>query len=146
MLTKCLLCNFQDNDSPEQMKKHYIDVHKVDTKNKFFTNLFKTSSNVFCGRKCLRCDEFLLTTHFKKAHNFLVHYGSGRNVFEEKPINYSVIREIQKYEITFSKDSRDYDSYNSESLVDDFLLNVKIRIKRSDQEFIRRCGFLIENI
>ena len=60
---------------------------------------------------------------------FLVHYWSGRNIFEENPVDYSVIGEIQKYQITFSEHSNDYDFYNSESLMDDFLFNVKNRIK-----------------
>ena len=58
MITKCLLCNFKENNSPGQMKRHYTDVHKVDENNKFFINLLKPSVNVFCGRKCLRCDIF----------------------------------------------------------------------------------------
>ena len=61
------------------MKRH-IDVHKVDENKKIFISLFKQSDNVFCGRKCFRCDEFLPTTHFKKVHDFLIHYGSGKNV------------------------------------------------------------------
>ena len=36
------------------MKRHYIDFHKVDEKNKVFINLFKSSKNVFYGRKRLR--------------------------------------------------------------------------------------------
>ena len=35
MLSKYLLCNFKDNNSVERMKRHYIDVHKVDEKNNF---------------------------------------------------------------------------------------------------------------
>ena len=146
MLSKCLLCDFNDNNSIEQMKRHYINVRKVDEKNKFFINFFKLLKNVFCGKKCLRCDEFLPTTYFKKVHDFLIHYGLGRNVFEEKPVDYNVIGEIQKYQITFSEHSNDYDFYNSESSVDDFLLNVKNRIKRSDSDFIIRCGFSLKNI
>ena len=34
----------------------------------------------------------------------------------------------------------------SESLADEFLLNVEIRIKRSDSDFLIRCGFSLENI
>ena len=60
-------------------------------------------------------------------------------------MDYGVIGEIQKYQITFREHSNDYDFYNSESLVDDFLLNVKNRIKRSDNDFIIRYGFLLEN-
>ena len=32
MLSNYLLCNFNDNNSVERMKKHYIDIHKVDKK------------------------------------------------------------------------------------------------------------------
>ena len=77
------------------MKKH-IDVHKDDENNKFYINLFKQSDNIFCRRKCLRCDKFLPTTHSKKVHGFLIHYGSDKKVFEKKPLNYTTIGEIQK--------------------------------------------------
>ena len=128
------------------MKTHYTDVHRVDEKNNFFTNLFTTSNNLFCKRKCLRCDDFLPTTYYKKTHDFLILYGSGRNAFEEKPVKYFIIGEIQLYDITIREHSRDYDFYHSESLVDDFLLNVKNRIKRSNNDIIIKSGFSIENI
>ena len=142
MLSKFLLCDFNSNNSIEQIKRHYIDIHKIDEKNDFFINLFKSSKNVFCGRKCLRCDEALPTTYFKKAHDFLVHYWSGRNIFEENPVDYSVIGEIQKYQITFSEHSNDYDFYNSESLMDDFLFNVKNRIKDLRVWWMSFCSML----
>ena len=56
MLSKYFLCNFNNNNSVEGMKRHYTDVHKVDEKNNFLINLLKTSINVFCGRKYLTCD------------------------------------------------------------------------------------------
>ena len=71
------------------MKRYYSNVYKVDEKNKFFINLFKSAKNVFCGRICLKSDEFLPTTYFKKKHDFLIHYRLGRNDFEQKPIDYS---------------------------------------------------------
>ena len=37
MITKCLLCNFEENNSLERMKRHYIDVHKVAENNKFLS-------------------------------------------------------------------------------------------------------------
>ena len=76
------------------MKKYYINVHKVDEKKNIFINLFKQSDNIFFGRECFKCDEFLPTTRFKKVHYFLIHYGPGKNTFEEKPLNYTTIREI----------------------------------------------------
>ena len=90
----------------------------------------------------MRCDEFLRSTQFKVVHEFLVHYDADKNVFEEKPSVYTNIGEIQKYEITFSEHSTYYDFYNSEKLIDDFLLNVINRVKRSSQdEFIIKCRF-----
>ena len=37
------------------------------------------------------------------------------------------------YEITFTQHLQDYDFYNSERFVDDVLLNVKSRIRRSGE-------------
>ena len=110
---------FVSNGSKD-LKKHYVDLHKVDQENQSFINLFKRQNNVFCPRKCLRCDKFLLNHRFKVNHDFLAHYGPGRDVFEEKPVNYTRLGEIQKYEIMFVQHSQDYDFCNSEKLVDDY--------------------------
>ena len=116
-------------------------------KNKFFINLFIKGKNTFCGTKCLRCDEFVPSTRFKVVHDFFVHYGTGKNVFEEKPLVYTYIGEIQKYKMTFSEHTTYYNFYNSEKLVDNFLLNVKNCVKRSSPgKFIIKCGFSLENV
>ena len=70
--------------------------------NQFFVNLFKRLNNAFRQRKCLRCDEFLLSHRFKVNHDFVVHYGAGRDAFEEKPVSYMHQGEIQKYGIMFA--------------------------------------------
>lgn len=70
--------------------------------NQFFINLFKTQNNVLHPKKCLRCDEFLLSHRFKVNHDFVVHYGAGRDAFEEKPVSYMHLGEIQKYGIMFA--------------------------------------------
>ena len=90
------------------MKRHFIGVRKVNENNKFFINLFK---------KCLRCEEFSPTTHFKKVHGFLIHDGPVKNVFEEKPLNYTTIGEIRNCGMNFSQHLYDYYFYNSESLL-----------------------------
>ena len=91
---------------------------------------------------------FFTENSFKKIHEFLLHYGSDKNVFEEKPLNYTTIGEMQKYEINLvnTHHSHDYDFYNSESLVDDFLLTVKNTVKRSKHvDFTIKSGFSLEN-
>lgn len=77
----------------------------------------------------------------------MVRYGAGKSVFEEKPLVYTNIGQIWKYEITFSEHSTYYDFYNSKKLIDDFLSNVKNRVTRSSQgDFIIKWGFSLENV
>ena len=90
--------------------------------------LFKKQNNVFHGKKCLRCSEFLPSSRCKVNHDFLSHHDAGKNVFEEKPVNYTKLGGIHKYKITFAQHSHNYYFYNAEKLVDDFLLKVKNRV------------------
>ena len=105
---KCLLCNVELNNSVD-VKKYYLEYHNVDQNNYFFVNLFKNQNSVFNGKKCLRCNEFLPSSLFKVYHDFLVHYDAGKNVFEEKAINYTNFDKIRKYKFTFTQHSDDYD-------------------------------------
>ena len=108
--------------------------------------MLNPSVNILFRRKHLRCDYFLPATHFKMVYDFLLHYGSGKNAFEDKPLNYTTIGEIQKNEINFSQHSYNYGFSNSESLVDNVLLNVKNRVKQSEHgDFIIKSGFSSEN-
>ena len=94
----------------------------------------------------MRCQGFLPTSKFKINHDFLKHYENGNNAIEEKPVNITNIDTVRKFEMTFQEHSSIYDFYNSEGLVDEFLLNVKNRIERSNTDIFIRCGFLLENI
>ena len=141
---QCLLCNLQSHE-PDDVKKHYLEFRNSDQTNQFFIKLFKKQNNIFYGKKCLRCSEFLPSSHFKTNNDFFVHYDTGRNVFEEKPVNYINFSEIRKYEITFDQYLHDYDFYNAEKLVEYFLLNVKNEVGRSDNNFFIRCSFSLEN-
>ena len=123
-MMKCLLCNFQPNDF-EDVKKHCIDFHNLDRNDHFFIKLFKKQDNVFHGKKCLRCNEFLTSSWFKVNHDFLAHYNDSKNMFEDKPVNYTNLGKIQKYQVTFAKHSHDEDFYSSENLVDNFCLMLR---------------------
>ena len=142
---KFFLCNFNSNE-PIEVREHYVAFHKVDPKNEFFKKLFQEVRNVFHGKRCVRCQESLPTSKFKINHDFLKHYKNGKNVIEEKLVNITNIGSVRKFEITFQEHSSIYSFYNSEALVDEFLLNVKNRIKRSNTDFFIRCGFSLENI
>ena len=124
---KCLSCDFISNETNE-VKNHYLNFHNVDRNNVFFKRLFEHQNNVFHGRRCVRCNEFLPTTKFKSYHDFLKYYSSGKNVIEEKSLSVTNIGNMTKFEISYQEHATYYDFYNSESLVDEFLFNVKTRI------------------
>ena len=84
------------------------------------------------GRNVWNATSFNLAVHLKVNHDFLVHFNDSKNVFEKKPVNYTNLGEIRKYEITFIHHLHDYDFYNPEKLVDDFSINVKNRVGRVD--------------
>ena len=95
----------------------------------------------------MRCEEFIPTTRFKLFHDFLKHYNEGKdNIVEEKPLTVTKIGKITKFEINYQNHSSFYDFHNSESVVDEFLFNVKNRIQRSNVEFFIRSGFSLENV
>ena len=74
------------------------------------------------------------------------HYNDGQNIIDEKPVIVSTIGKIKKFEIYYQNHSNYYDFHNSESLVDEFLLNIKNKIQKSAVDFLIRCGFSLENI
>ena len=150
MKMKCYLCGFK-NDNAAKVKKHYIDFHKVDLNNQFFKSLFNDSQNNFSRTgQCVRCKEFLPTNSYRKRHNFLKHYDAGSSaaaaLAEEKPISISKIGPIKVYEIRFENHSPDYDFFEFEQLVDEFLSNVKRRIARSANDYLIRCDFSLQNV
>ena len=118
------------------MKNHYINFHRVDSKNEFFKKFFVEDKNVFYGKRCLRCQEYLPTSRFKIYHNFLKHYNDGETVVDNKPITVIEIGAIKKFEITFQEHSDSYDFFNSEKLVEEFLLSVKGKIFCSNVFYI----------
>ena len=102
------LCGFESNDL-ESFRKHYSNFPNVDRNNHFVKKLFKKESNFFRGKKCSRCNEFLPSSRYKIIHVSLVHCDAGKDVFEEKPLIYTTLGDIRKYEITFAQHSLDYD-------------------------------------
>ena len=143
---KCPLCKYTAKDKTE-IENHYINFHNIDKDNVYFRRLIEKKNNVFCGEKCLNCNEFIPTTGFKRSHDFLKHYEKGKNLSDvEKLISIiNIGTSIKKYEITFRERSSSYDFYNATNLVDEFLSNVKNRIKRRNEYFLIRCGFSLEN-
>ena len=73
---KRLLRDFKNNNI-EELKKH-LNFHQVDRENRFFKKLFEEEqNNVFHGKQCVRCKEFLATVKSKLRHDFLKHYEVG---------------------------------------------------------------------
>ena len=64
---------------------------------------------------------------------------------EFKTIDITKNKDIIIYNINFEKHSNEYNFYNSEELVDEFLFNVKTRFKPKNKGFFKG-DFSIENI
>ena len=144
---KCTLCKFK-NSNKEELKNHYINFHNVDENNEYFKKIIQFEENdVLIGERCQKCNEFIPTLKYRNYHNFLKHYKDGKDFEEEKPISIIEIgNNIKKYEIKYSEHSDFYDFHNSEKLVDEFLKGVAKKIKRSNEYFLIRGGFSIENL
>ena len=91
----------------------------------------------------VRCQELLPTSKFKINNDFWKHYQNRKNVIEEKSVNITNIGTVRKFEITFEEHSSIYNFYNSEALVDEFLLNVKNRIESSNTNLLYKVRFFI---
>ena len=82
----------------------------------------------------------------KKIHDFIRHYGDGQiKPFELKPMDMEQYGLITKYAISAYKHKDEYDFYDTESVVSDFLNNVKKRFV-SNNDVIIKVGFTIETI
>ena len=142
---KCLLCS-QEPTNINDLTKHYVTFHRVDPGNWLFKNLFECKNEIFRPEKCLRCTDFIATLEEKKIHDFIRHYEDGQvKPFEPKPMDMEQYGLITKYAISAYKHKDEYDFYDTESVVIDFLRNVKNRFVANNGVIIK-VGFTIENI
>ena len=143
---KCTLCKFKTSNE-EELKNHYINFHNVDESNEYFKKIMEfKEKDVLIGERCPKCNEFIPTLKYRNYHNFLKHYKDGKDFEEEKPLSIVEIgNNIKKFEIKYSEHSDFYDFHNAEKVVDEFLKVVAKKIKRSNEYFLIRGGFSIEN-
>ena len=142
---KCLLCSSKFEDD-KGLLEHYLSFHKIDDSNWFFKNLFGIKNSKIL-KKCLRCDDFIYDKKAKAEHDFLNHF-SDRKVqpFENKPIDIRTLQDkITIYSIDYSKHQDNYNFFDSEKCVSDFLLNCKYNFKNSNQTKTFKCSFIIQN-
>ena len=108
-----LLCSYKF-ESQDDLLNHYVSYHNVDKNNWFFQELLQIKDKSVLKR-CLRCDEFLVTDKHKVVHNFLIHYEDGKIMaFEKKPLDIFKFPGLTIYFIEFQKHKYFYDFYNSE--------------------------------
>ena len=82
----------------------------------------------------------------KKIHDFIRHCEDGQvKPFELKPMDMEQYGLITKYAISTYKHYKEYDIYDAESVVTDFLSNIKNRFV-ANNDIITKVGFTIENI
>ena len=142
---KCILCGLQF-DEKSKLENHYIDFHKVNPENKFYQKFLNLNDNNYLFQKCLRCSELIPTSKYKVTHDFLRHYDEGNfELAEDKPIDIEENDTFIKYSINVKKFASSYNFYNSESVITDFLDNVRSKIKLNNTAVIRG-SFVIENV
>ena len=139
-----LLCNYTADDL-DKIEEHYVNYHRINKYNFFFRQLM-LNKDALLNIECIRCQKFIATKKYLSQHNFLEHYIDG----EKKPAEFKTIditkdNNIIIDNINFEKHSNEYNFYNSQELVDEFLFNVKSRFKTKNKFFFK-CDFSIENI
>ena len=121
----CLLCNYTADDL-DKIEEHYVNYHRINKYNFFFRQLM-LNKDALLNIECIRCQKFIATKKYLSQHNFLEHYIDG----EIKPAEFKTI-DITKDN---KKHSNEYNFYNSQELVDEFLFNVKSRFKTKNKFF-----------
>ena len=64
----------------------------------------------------------------------------------KKPLNYTNLDGIKIYEIKFSERKNDYDFYNLDEIVEEFLMNIRDKFQNRPKNIILKSGFSIDNI
>ena len=131
----CLLCNYTADDL-DKIEEHYVNYHRINKYNFFFRQLM-LNKDALLNIEFIRCQKFIATKEYLSQHNFLEHYIDG----EKKPAEFKTIditkdNDIIIYNINFEKHSNEYNFYNSQELVDEFLFNVKPRFKPKNNVFL----------
>ena len=144
----CLLCDYTTNDV-DNIKKHYLVFHKINENNYFFKEMvleMLLNQNSVLNTECIRCGCFISTVQHKTSHNFLKHYIDGeRKPAELKPIDVVEKDGLISFSISYDKYSDEYNFFNSEELVEDFLFNIKRLYKPGLNKAIFKESFSIEN-
>ena len=134
---KYLLCARQLPNTND-LREHYHTFHRVDLNSWFFKNLLECKNELFRAGKCLRCKDFTTALQEKTFHNFIRHYKDGQiKPFVLKTMDIEQYGLITKYETLVYKHKDEYHFYDAESVVNDFLENVKNRFVPSNGIIIK---------
>ena len=131
--------------STAELHKHYVLYHRINPDNYCFLEVCKDENGWLC-KECIRCNEFLITKKQLAKHNFIKNYADGNEKpVELKPVDISKKRDITIHQISFAKQSQEYDFFDAKKTVDEFLFNVK-NLFLPDKTVLFKAGFAIENI
>ena len=142
---KCLLCS-STFEGEKGLLGNYISFHKIGESNWFFKNLFNIKNSKIL-KKCFRCEDFIYDKKAKAEHDFLNHFSEGKEQpFETKSTDIRALQnKITIYSIDYSKHKDNYNFFDSEKCVSDFLLNCRYNFKNTDQSKTFKCSFTIQN-
>ena len=144
---QCLLCvqDFIDNND---LKKHYLNQHRINAKNQFFNVLFKKNNGNFSLRKCYRCDKLIITSSFKEIqHNFINHYQKGGEIpLEKRQFKKTNNGSIMKFTFDYESHKNSYDFADPAKLLEVFFEVVDINfVTDGKRELIVKSTINIQN-
>ena len=122
---KCLLCSKEPRNIND-LKENYVTFHRIDSDNWFSKILLNVKMKILD----LENAQVVQTSqgYWKKYYNFIRHYEDGQ-VKHFQLNSMEQYRLITKYVVSAYKHNDEYDFYVVESVVTDFLSNVKTRFE-----------------
>ena len=142
---KCLLWS-KELTNINELTEQSVTFHRVDPNNWFFKNIFKCENEILKLRECLCCRNVIAIFEEKKINDFIRLYEDGQvKTFELTPMHMEQSGLITKYVISAYRHKDEYDFYDAEKVVNDFLSNVTNKFV-TNNDFIIKVGFTIENI
>ena len=143
---KCLLC-VQDFIDKNNLKKHYLNQHRINSKNYFLKALFEKDNEIFSFRKCYRYHDLITSRSEEIQHNFIKHSQKGGEIpLENKQFKKTRDRSIIRFSIDYDVHRNSYDFADPVKLLEDFFEVVNINFRTDGRkELIVKSSFSILN-
>lgn len=117
----------------------------------FFKKKIKRRINIddkaFNMEKCRYCNEIQFKDKLRHIHHFVRHYESEKEEpFHDKPLIMWRLGRIQFYKINYEPLKNDFNFFDSDSIIDQYLVNVKRKFTAGNAKMKIKCFFFFVNV